>query len=41
MKRRLAEKDLLSMRQEKGDILFENSLTDDKKIELCKYLLNI
>ena len=41
MKRRLQEKDLLCGRQKRGQVVFENSLTDDSKIELCKKLLNI
>lgn len=41
MKRRLQEKDLLCGRQKCGQVVFENSLTDDSKIELCKKLLNI
>ena len=41
MKRRLQEKDLLCSRQKRGQVVFENSLTDDSKIELCKKLLNI
>ena len=41
MKRRLGERKLLCSKREKGSIIFENSLTDEKKIELCKYLLNI
>ena len=41
MKRRLQEKDLLCGRKKRGQVVFENSLTDDSKIELCKKLLNI
>ena len=41
MRRRLLEKNLLCSRQETGRVVFENSLTDESKIELCKKLLNI
>ena len=41
MKRRLAEADLLNDRQEMGTVDFQNSLEDEKKIQLCEWLLNL
>ena len=41
MKRRLAEADLLNERTEKGRVDFQNSLEDEKKIQLCEWLLNL
>lgn len=41
MKRRLEAADLINPSQEKGEILFENSLEDEDKIRLCKWLLNL
>ena len=41
MKRRLAEADLLNERQETGTVYFQNSLEDEKKIQLCEWLLNL
>lgn len=42
MRRRLMEANLLNPSVEKGDIIFENSLEDNKeKIELCKRLLEM
>lgn len=41
MKRRLAEADLLNDREEPGKVDFQNSLKDEKKIQLCEWLLNV
>ena len=41
MKRRLSESGLLRDEERKGTIRFENSLSDDRKIELCKMLLDL
>ena len=41
MRRRLAEADLLNPREEKGAVDFQNSLEDEKKIQLCEWLLEI
>ena len=41
MRRRLAEADLLNPSKENGIVEFQNSLEDTKKIELCKWLLEI
>lgn len=41
MKRRLSESGLLRGEERKGTIRFENSLSDDRKIELCKMLLDL
>lgn len=41
MKRRLAEADLLNPREEDGAVDFQNSLEDENKIKLCKWLLNV
>jgi len=41
MRRRLAEADLLNPSKENGIVEFQNSLEDTKKIELCKWLLQI
>ena len=41
MRRRLAEADLLNPSLEKGTVDFQNSLQDAKKIEMCKWLLQI
>jgi glutamate racemase len=38
MRRRLEEADLLNPSTEKGSVDFQNSLEDEKKIELCKLL---
>jgi len=39
MKRRLKEVDLLNPTKETGTVIFENSLEDEEKIKLCKWLL--
>ncbi len=39
MKRRLGEANLLRNREEKGQVTFLNSLENQEKIELCKWLL--
>lgn len=41
MKRRLSEKNLLRDGEHHGEICFENSLEDEKKIALCKMLLEL
>ncbi len=41
MRRRLAEADLLNPSTKKGTVIFQNSLKDEKKIELCQWLLEI
>ena len=41
MKRRLKMAGLLNPSEEKGEILFENSLEDGDKIKLCKWLLEL
>ena len=41
MRRRLAEADLLNPREEKGTVDFQNSLDDEKKMQLCEFLLNL
>ena len=41
MTRRLADAGLLNDMEDKGNILFENSSDDKKKVELCKWLLNL
>lgn len=41
MRRRLSEAGLLRQDQHKGEIHFENSLCDEKKLDLCRTLLNI
>lgn len=41
MKRRLAVADLLNPSEEKGVVDFRNSLNDTKKLELCKWLLQV
>lgn len=41
MRRRLAVADLLNPSEEKGAIDFQNSLEDTKKIELCRWLLQV
>lgn len=41
MRRRLAEADLLNQSEEKGKVDFQNSLGDEKKIELCKFLFSM
>lgn len=41
MKRRLTEADLLNPREEIGTVDFQNSLEDDNKIKLCKWLLEL
>ena len=41
MKRRLEVAGLLNPSKEKGEILFENSLEDENKIKLCKWLLDL
>lgn len=41
MRRRLEEKGLLRHEQRKGEILFENSLTDERKVDLCRRLLDL
>lgn len=41
MKRRLKESNLLSERETKGQIHFENSLSDPSKIRLCEKLLDL
>ena len=41
MKRRLTEANLLNPSEEKGTVDFQNSLNDDKKIQLCEWLLNL
>lgn len=40
MQRRLKESHLLRTEERKGKIIFENSLPDEKKIELCQRLLS-
>lgn len=39
MKRRLAEANLLSESEQEGKVEFQNSLADEKRIELCRILL--
>ena len=41
LKRRLTEADLLNPSEEVGKVEFQNSLKDDKKIQLCQQLLQI
>lgn len=41
MRRRLAEQGLLKDSDKKGEVIFENSLSDDTKIKLCKMLLEV
>lgn len=41
MRRRLAEQGLLKDSDKKGEVIFENSLSDDTKINLCKMLLEV
>ncbi len=41
MKRRLAEADLLNPSNEAGRVTFWNSLEDEKKIQLCEWLLTL
>ncbi len=41
MKRRLQVQGLLCERERQGNILFENSMTDDSKIQLCRKLLQL
>ncbi len=41
MKRRLAEADLLNQGKEQGTVDFQNSLEDENKIKLCKWLLEV
>lgn len=41
MKRRLAEADLLNPRETGGKVDFQNSLEDENKIKLCKWLLEV
>ena len=41
MRRRLAEADLLNPSEQMGQVDFQNSLNDDRKIELCKKLLHM
>lgn len=41
MGRRLAEADLLNPSQDKGTVNFQNSLEDTKKLELCRWLLQL
>lgn len=41
MKRRLGEANLLNPSKERGTVTFLNSLEDEKKIQLCKWLLEI
>lgn len=41
MRRRLAEADLLNPSEQVGEVDFQNSLNDDRKIELCKTLLKM
>ena len=41
MKRRLLEADLLNPSEEKGEVVFQNSLKDEKKINLCEQLLHL
>lgn len=41
MKRRLEVAGLMNPSKEKGKILFENSLEDESKIKLCKWLLDL
>jgi glutamate racemase len=41
MKRRLDVAGLLNPSNTKGEILFENSLKDDQKLELCKRLFDL
>lgn len=41
MKRRLNEADLLNPSVEQGKVVFQNSLQDENKIELCQKLLNL
>ena len=41
MRRRLEEADLLNPSREKGSVDFQNSLEDEKKIELCKFLFDM
>lgn len=41
LKRRLIEADLLNPSEEVGKVEFQNSLEDDKKIQLCQQLLQL
>lgn len=41
MRRRLAEADLLNDSENPGTVDFQNSLKDEKKIQLCEWLLNV
>jgi len=41
MKRRLGEAGLLNPSTESGKVVFQNSLQDEKKLELCQKLLNL
>lgn len=41
MKRRLKEADLLNPSEEQGVIVFQNSLQDEKKLQLCEKLLQL
>lgn len=41
MRRRLAEADLLNPSTERGKVEFQNSLEDEKKIQLCQQLLQM
>lgn len=41
MKRRLVEADLINQRKEQGTVDFQNSLDDENKIKLCKWLLEV
>ncbi len=41
MRRRLAEANLLNPSEEKGHVTFQNSLKDEKKLQLCEQLLHL